>query len=98
MFADPGDEIVISGMAGRFPNSYNIDHFSRNLYNKVDMVEDKETRWKHTNPEIPKRMGKVFDLDKFDANFFGVSHKQASAMDPQGSEWTFLAYPNFGRK
>lgn len=52
----PGDEIVISGISGRFPNAENMQEFSFNLYNKVDMVDDLETRWRHTNIEIPKRM------------------------------------------
>lgn len=37
------------------------------------MVDDDERRWRHTNPEIPKRMGKIDRLEKFDANFFGLS-------------------------
>jgi fatty acid synthase len=47
------------------------------------MVDDDERRWKHSNPEIPKRMGKITDLEKFDATFFGVHFKQAHTMDPQ---------------
>jgi hypothetical protein len=30
-----GEEIVISGMAGRFPKSANVSEFADNLYNKV---------------------------------------------------------------
>jgi hypothetical protein len=33
--ASPDDEIVISGIAGRFPKSANVAEFSDNLYNKV---------------------------------------------------------------
>ena len=32
---------------------------------------------------LPKRCGKLKDLTKFDASFFGVHPKQANAMDPQ---------------
>ena len=32
---------------------------------------------------LPKRSGKLKDLTKFDAAFFGVHHKQANTMDPQ---------------
>jgi len=32
---------------------------------------------------IPKRFGKLKDLTKFDASFFGVHPKQANGMDPQ---------------
>lgn len=77
------DEIVISGVSGRFPNSNNMAEFAQNLYNKIDMVDDDERRWRHTNPEIPKRSGKINNLDKFDASFFGVNFKQARCMDPQ---------------
>jgi acyl transferase domain-containing protein len=31
----PDEEIVISGIAGRFPKSANVAEFSDNLYNKV---------------------------------------------------------------
>lgn len=77
------EEIVISGVSGRFPNSDNMAEFAHNLYNKVDMVDDDERRWRHTNPEIPKRSGKINNLEKFDASFFGVNFKQARCMDPQ---------------
>lgn len=33
--ATPGDEIVISGISGKFPNSQNVEEFAENLYNKV---------------------------------------------------------------
>ena len=32
---------------------------------------------------LPTRGGKLKDLSKFDASFFGVHGKQANAMDPQ---------------
>lgn len=48
------------------------------------MVDDDEIRWKHFNNDIPKRMGKISNLEKFDATFFGVHYKQAQTMDPQG--------------
>lgn len=47
------------------------------------MIDDRESRWRYANPEVPKRMGKVDDLDKFDADFFGFGHREAHAMDPQ---------------
>lgn len=33
--ATPDDDIVISGMAGKYPNSKNVEEFSHNLFNKV---------------------------------------------------------------
>lgn len=81
--AHPDDEIVISGISGRFPNSSNVADFSHNLYNKIDMVDDDERRWKHLNEEIPKRYGKTVNLEKFDATFFSIHYRQAHNMDPQ---------------
>ena len=49
------EEIVISGMGGRFPLSNSTDQFSQNLYNNVDMItpDDNEERW-------PKRKSNSF--------------------------------------
>ncbi|XP_011313292.1 fatty acid synthase [Fopius arisanus] len=79
---DPGDEIVISGMSGRFPESDNMKLFTENLMNKVDLVTDDGRRWKLDHPEIPQRTGKINNVSKFDALFFGVHFKQAHTMDP----------------
>ncbi|XP_063988124.1 fatty acid synthase-like isoform X2 [Diachasmimorpha longicaudata] len=43
---EPGDEIVISGIAGRFPESNNFNEFRDNLMNKVDLITDDDRRWK----------------------------------------------------
>ena len=39
------EDIVISGMSGRFPQSRNVEEFSRNLYEGIDMVTESEDRW-----------------------------------------------------
>lgn len=44
---EPGDEIVISGIAGRFPESDNIKQLQNNLFNKVDLGSDDCRRWQH---------------------------------------------------
>lgn len=86
------EEIVISGISGKFPNSHNVSEFGHNLYSKIDMVDETERRWKHMDTRIPKRHGKVYDLDKFDASFFGVHNRQANSMDPQGRLLLEVAY------
>ncbi|XP_039450932.1 fatty acid synthase-like [Culex pipiens pallens] len=78
-----GNSIVISGVAGKFPRSNNVAEFSRNLYDKVDLVDDLETRWRHINPEIPRRTGKLNYLNKFDSQFFGIPTTEAHSLDPQ---------------
>lgn len=78
---DSEDEIVISGIGGRYPNSHDVAEFRYNLYNKIDMVDDSERRFKKRT-EIPQRHGKVYNIDKFDASFFGCHNKLADAMHP----------------
>ena len=34
------------------------------------------------HPEIPQRTGKLLNVAKFDAAFFGIHFKQAHTMDP----------------
>lgn len=82
-FEESGDDIVISGISGRFPIARNLNVFSYNLFNKIDMVDEAETRFRHINSEIPRRLGKIDDLEKFDSSFFGISYRQARVMDPQ---------------
>jgi hypothetical protein len=47
-----GEEIVISGMSGRFPESDSTDEFANNLYNKVDMITDDNRRWPNGNKDF----------------------------------------------
>lgn len=42
---DPGEEIVISGVAGRFPESDNVRQVQENLFNKIDLVTNDTRRW-----------------------------------------------------
>jgi len=77
------NDIVISGVSGRFPNSNNLREFEYNLYNKVDMTDDDESRWKHFVDEVPRKFGKIRNLEKFDASFFSTLNKHANFTDPQ---------------
>jgi len=42
---DSGEEIVISGIAGRFPNSDNMNQLRENLFNKISLVSANHGRW-----------------------------------------------------
>ncbi|XP_072750690.1 fatty acid synthase-like [Anoplolepis gracilipes] len=76
-----GDEIVISGIAGRFPESDNVKHLRKNLMNKMDLGSDDDRRWKHDHPEIPKRTGKVNNIQKFDAEYFNIPFTEVPMID-----------------
>uniref|UniRef100_UPI0037E9BFCC fatty acid synthase n=1 Tax=Semicossyphus pulcher TaxID=241346 RepID=UPI0037E9BFCC len=77
------EEIVIAGISGRLPESDNLEEFWENLMNGVDMVTEDDRRWTAGLHGLPKRNGKLKDITKFDASFFGVHAKQANTMDPQ---------------
>ncbi|XP_072934221.1 fatty acid synthase [Epargyreus clarus] len=78
----PGDEVLITGVSGYFPDSDSVIHLQENLFNKVDLISGDGRRWKLAHPEIPQRTGKINNVNKFDASFFGVHFKQAHTMDP----------------
>ncbi|XP_036196044.1 fatty acid synthase [Myotis myotis] len=77
------EEVVIAGISGKLPESENLQEFWDNLIGGVDMVTDDDRRWKAGLYGLPRRSGKLKDLSKFDATFFGVHAKQAHTMDPQ---------------
>uniref|UniRef100_A0A8B9P5E4 Fatty acid synthase n=1 Tax=Apteryx owenii TaxID=8824 RepID=A0A8B9P5E4_APTOW len=77
------EDVVIAGIAGKLPESENLQEFWENLLNGVDMVTEDDRRWKPGIYGLPKRNGKLKDISKFDASFFGVHPKQANTMDPQ---------------
>ncbi|KAI1291794.1 Fatty acid synthase [Halotydeus destructor] len=86
------EDVVVSGISGRFPESDNVDELADNLMNHVDMVTDDERRWPRGLYGLPPRAGKIKDLSKFDAQFFGVHGKQADVMDPQARMLLEVAY------
>jgi len=79
----PQEDIVIAGVSGKFPESDNVEEFAQNLYNGVDMVNEGERRWPSGLYGLPKRMGTIKDITRFDAQFFGIHPKQVDNMDPQ---------------
>ena len=43
------EDIVISGISGRFPESDTVEEFEYNLYHNIDMVVEDERRWPFGN-------------------------------------------------
>nr|XP_022904132.1 fatty acid synthase isoform X2 [Onthophagus taurus] len=77
------DDVVITGISGRFPESNNMEEFRQQLFDGIDLVTDDERRWPSGLYGLPTRTGKLKDISHFDATFFGVHAKQAHVMDPQ---------------
>lgn len=87
-------DIAIIGMSGRFPGADDLEAFWQNLANGVDSISRIPSRkWnleRYYDPD-PRALGKSYsqwvgsldDEDKFDANFFNISPREAERMDVQ---------------
>lgn len=90
---EPGEAIAIVGMVGRFPGARNLEEFWRNLEKGVDSISHfehhelepsrLELQGTQSLPNYVKARGILEHADKFDAAFFGLTPREASAMDPQ---------------
>ncbi|MGI9594943.1 MAG: type I polyketide synthase, partial [Acidimicrobiales bacterium] len=101
-------DIAIIGMAGRFPKARNLDDYWRNLVDGTDCVTwftREELAESGVDPELLDDPNYVpaapvlEDADRFDAEFFGYSPKEAKSIDPQQRqllECGWLAFENSG--
>lgn len=87
-----GLEIAIIGTSCRFPGAQNPDEFWQNLKNGVESItwfseSDLKSEGVDPNlfnhPNYVKANGILLDIEKFDADFFGFSPREAAIMDPQ---------------
>ncbi|MBX7168179.1 MAG: SDR family NAD(P)-dependent oxidoreductase, partial [Pirellulales bacterium] len=81
-----GEEIAIVGMAGRFPGAAQLEDFWRNLCAGVDPIgEVPRERWGSTprDEAWPLYGGFLADVAGFDAEFFGITPREATLIDPQ---------------
>lgn len=87
----PGD-IAIVGMALRVPGASNISEFWQNLCEGRESIRDVsfeelaaagETAERMHHPNYVRRTAELSGLEMFDADFFGMSPKEAAIMDPQ---------------
>src|ERR1700751_5716115 len=93
MHGEPGD-IAIIGVFGRYPMADDLEEFWANLRNGKDcIVEIPAERWDYRlfyDPE-PGKLGKtrnkwggfLNEIDRFDAQFFSITPREAFALDPQ---------------
>ncbi|KAI3379107.1 hypothetical protein SNEBB_007999 [Seison nebaliae] len=77
------DDIVISGFSGRYPECNSVDEFGEALFAHKDLITEDDRRWPVGYHGLPRRHGKLKDIQYFDASFFNVHPKQADNMDPQ---------------
>ncbi|MBR0646741.1 type I polyketide synthase, partial [Plastoroseomonas hellenica] len=85
------DGIAIIGMAGRFPGAPDIRNFWRNLCEGRDSIarfteaelEDSFSAAERAAPNFVRARGIVEDIERFDAEFFGMRAREAALTDPQ---------------
>ncbi|CAH1402775.1 unnamed protein product [Nezara viridula] len=77
------DEVVISGIAGRFPGCDNVENLKEMLFNKISGVTSDNRRWDKDELGVPHYLGKINDPYTLDLTFFGVHSKLGESMDPQ---------------
>ena len=89
--APAGDAIAIVGVAGRFPGARTIEAFWRNLEAGVESVsrfseaelEDAFSDEVRRAPNFVRARPVLEDVDRFDADFFGMYAREAELTDPQ---------------
>ena len=91
---NPRKDIAIVGYSGRFPKAKDAETLWQNLCQEKDaMKEVPPERWRNEDyyDANPGTKGKTYckwgafmdDVDKFDANFFSITPKEATQTDPQ---------------
>lgn len=98
--AKPSGKIAVVGMAGRYPGARNIREFWNNLMEgresishfsleEIDHAVPAEDRF---HPNYGRSRGVLEDADKFDAEFFRISPREAKLIDPQQRIFLEVAY------
>jgi acyl transferase domain-containing protein/acyl carrier protein len=88
------DDIAIIGLSGRYPMADDLEQFWENLRTGKDcIVEIPKERWDYRlfyDPEqgkpgkTPNKWGGFLnDVERFDAQFFNITPREAFALDPQ---------------
>lgn len=66
-------EVVISGMAGMFPESWNVTEFQKNLFDAVNLVTDDECKWPKGKPK--NRLAVCLFLSEYMIQFTNLNNE-----------------------
>ena len=61
-----------TGLSGRYSCANNVYELRDNLFKKKDMVCGPMREWELMKTEVPNKLGKINDVEKFDSGFFGT--------------------------
>jgi phthiocerol/phenolphthiocerol synthesis type-I polyketide synthase E len=90
--AEPLEGVAVIGMAGRFPKADNIEQYWKNLisgkecisfYTEEELIEAGNDAGAVRHPDYVRAKGEVGNVDRFDAEFFGINPREAEVTDPQ---------------
>ena len=86
----PAHSIAVIGMAGRFPGAENVQQLWNNLREGKESItffaNEQQSLASDFDNFVPAR-GVLDDVETFDANFFGLTPRQARDLDPQQRLW-----------
>ena len=74
-------DIAVIGLSGRFPGSSNYNQFWENLLQEKETISFFSSNHSETN--FVNKKPHLEGSDRFDADFFKISAKEAILMDPQ---------------
>nr|CAD7448108.1 unnamed protein product [Timema bartmani] len=77
-----GDDVVISGISGNFPEAINIEELKEKLFDNAEFIKICEySNWGKANLAIPKFIGRMSGHNSFDSAFFGINKKLCEDMN-----------------
>ncbi|MGE0596536.1 MAG: aminotransferase class III-fold pyridoxal phosphate-dependent enzyme, partial [Hyphomonadaceae bacterium] len=99
----PANAIAVIGMAGRFPGADTVEALwaafreGRDLISRFsdEELEDSFTAEERAQPNFVKARPILKDVEKFDAQFFGMYPREAALLDPQHRLMLEVAYEAF---
>ncbi|WP_433260000.1 type I polyketide synthase [Actinosynnema sp. CS-041913] len=88
----PDDLVAVVGMAVRVPGAADVEAFWRNVHDGVESVgfftaeealADGAVERELAHPDYVRAFGALEDVESFDAEYFGITPRDARILDPQ---------------
>jgi acyl carrier protein len=92
MAAPPSDQVAIIGMAFRFPGADSPEEFWRDIstgtsrihrFTEAELAAAGIAEREYRSPDFTGASGLIPGIDRFDAEFFGMTAREAAITDPQ---------------